>query len=481
MRMIIEARIVSSTGSEKVVSLADIERGDGDLKQLGLNLSEGRDLMHDVQHALVNAQTHAVVEESRQCPYCHAELSVKTMHTIQYKTVYGKVTIDSPQLRGCKCKYLKGTASYSPLAQAIPFRMSPELEYLQVKWAAHLPYAAATKLLKEILPLDEAISTSGVKNRVRAVGQELDDKVESAIRGERQYPSCRTKKLKITAIAVDSAWLRQRPWRQQQDEAKLAEYFPSKRPPPTGRHVNIIAGRAVRDDGTSRVYGYVNKEVTSAATRLDHFLSEQMVGNDEKITIVSDGAAEFEKAVEGSVRPLKRILDWFHIAMKFRAIEQSAQRFPELLAPNGRPIKDEIASAKWLTWHGKGSEAVERIKSIHDMFELALVNPAYNALWWNLRGTYWYLDSNSKYLVNYGWRYRRGMPISSSIAESAVNEVVSLRCAKKRQMRWTDEGAHLLVQVRVAALNGELKMRDNPMPRRFTGKGTCDEQSKRAA
>ncbi len=35
------------------------------------------------------------------------------------------------------------------------------------------------------------------------------------------------------------------------------------------------------------------------------------------------------------------------------------------------------------------------------------------------------------YLVNYGWRYRRGMPISSSIAESAVNEVVSLRCAKK--------------------------------------------------
>ena len=54
------------------------------------------------------------------------------------------------------------------------------------------------------------------------------------------------------------------------------------------------------------------------------------------------------------------------------------------------------------------------------------------------------------------------MPISSSIAESAVNEVVSLRCAKKRQMRWTNKGAHLLVQVWVAVLNGELKMRDMP-------------------
>jgi len=41
--------------------------------------------------------------------------------------------------------------------------MSPELDYLHVKWAAHLPYPAATKFLKEILPLDHAISTSGAK------------------------------------------------------------------------------------------------------------------------------------------------------------------------------------------------------------------------------------------------------------------------------------------------------------------------------
>jgi hypothetical protein len=32
--------------------------------------------------------------------------------------------------------------------------------------------------------------------------------------------------------------------------------------------------------------------------------------------------------------------------------------------------------------------------------------------------------------VNYGARYRKGLPISSSIAESAVNQVVSHRMAK---------------------------------------------------
>jgi len=92
-------------------------------------------------------------------------------------------------------------------------------------------------------------------------------------------------------------------------------------------------------------------------------------------------------------------------------------------------------------------------------------------LQWNLRGTYWYLEPNSQYLTNYGWRYRRGMTISSSIAESAVNEVVSLRCAKKRQMRWTNKGAHLLVQVRVAVLNGDLKTRELPEPCNSTQSG----------
>src|SRR5439155_21859765 len=60
--------------------------------------------------------------------------------------------------------------------------------------------------------------------------------------------------------------------------------------------------------------------------------------------------------------------------------------------------------------------------------------------------------------VNYGARYRKRLPISSSIAESAVNQVVSHRMAKKQQMRWTDEGAHCLAQVRVADLNGELSV-----------------------
>ena len=39
--------------------------------------------------------------------------------------------------------------------------------------------------------------------------------------------------------------------------------------------------------------------------------------------------------------------------------------------------------------------------------------------------------------------------------ESAVNQVVSKRMAKKQQMQWTQQGAHLLLQVRIRVLNEE--------------------------
>ena len=82
----------------------------------------------------------------------------------------------------------------------------------------------------------------------------------------------------------------------------------------------------------------------------------------------------------------------------------------------------------------------------------------YSTLYWNLRRLFFYIENNAGALVNYGMRYHKGQPISSSIAESAVNLVVSHRMAKKQQMRWTDKGAHYLALVRVAVLNEEFSV-----------------------
>ncbi len=274
----------------------------------------------------------------------------------------------------------------------------------------------------------------------RGVGAQIDAEIErdiaqqpQAIAGEalRQADN-------VSCVSVDSAWLR------------CCEKSETQ-----ARHVNIVAGRATFDNRAPRVYAYVHKEVGSAAARLDQFLRCNGVTPQERVSVISDDAGEFRKAVEGSQLARGRILDWFHIAMKFKAAENALFGCKQIEPLEREALKAEIRSAKWLVWHGKGGKAIARIKAL-DALLLPRQHYEFSTLWWNLHGITCYLRNNTPDLVNYGARHRKGLPISSSIAESAVNQVVSLRMAKKRQMRWTDAGAHRLVQIRVAVLNGKL-------------------------
>jgi hypothetical protein len=44
----------------------------------------------------------------------------------------------------------------------------------------------------------------------------------------------------------------------------------------------------------------------------------------------------------------------------------------------------------------------------------------------------------------------------TGFVESTINQLVAKRFVKKQQMRWTPRVAHLLLQIRVQALNGDL-------------------------
>ena len=59
-----------------------------------------------------------------------------------------------------------------------------------------------------------------------------------------------------------------------------------------------------------------------------------------------------------------------------------------------------------------------------------------------------YIDSNADSLINYCERFRAGERISSCLAESTVNAVISKRFAKRQQMQWAPRGAHILLQTR---------------------------------
>jgi UDP-N-acetylmuramate-alanine ligase len=65
-----------------------------------------------------------------------------------------------------------------------------------------------------------------------------------------------------------------------------------------------------------------------------------------------------------------------------------------------------------------------------------------------------YIETNESALIDYGQRHRAGKPISTSRAEGTVNQLVSARMNKRKQMRWSPRGAHRVLQVRAAVLDG---------------------------
>ena len=207
MQMIIEARMVDDLGETAPVRLALIER-ESTTSTLGLSLAEGKALLASAQKYLVAEQSLSIAGAHSYCSRCGVRLGVKGWHQRQIRTVFGLVDVRSPRLRCCACAGRRPGASVSPMVEVLPMRVTPELEYLQVKWAAHLPYAQAAALLAEVLPIADVISVSGLKRWVRAVGAALKFGPASRAVGAAGDQLAAQGYAAPTSVAVDSAWLK---------------------------------------------------------------------------------------------------------------------------------------------------------------------------------------------------------------------------------------------------------------------------------
>jgi hypothetical protein len=128
------------------------------------------------------------------------------------------------------------------------------------------------------------------------------------------------------------------------------------------------------------------------------------------------------------------------------------------VSPSPDELEKQLERVKWYLWHGNAFNALHIVADIEEDLEvLETENPPLQKLLGGIREFKTYLTNNQAFLVNYGDRYRHGETISTAFIESTVNEVISKRFVKKQQMRWTKEGAHSLLQVRVQVLNDELR------------------------
>lgn len=185
-------------------------------------------------------------------------------------------------------------------------------------------------------------------------------------------------------------------------------------------------------------------------------LEDQGYDNQGQIIVLSDGEECLEKLVNGLPKPAKHILDWFHISMKIQPLAQLAETAPEEM----EAFAEDICRIKWRLWHGQVERAASLISSLNN----SITNIPVQSLWSFratklLRKLQSYIQKNKPSIVDYSARYRSGKRIATSLAESSANALVAKRFVKKQQMRWSRIGAHFLLKVRIAVLNGDLQNR----------------------
>jgi hypothetical protein len=436
-----------------------IERDDGDIDiseqltiverdllnsdNLGMTLAEAQDVLASVQETMVRHQVEEYIEQHSTCPHCNTIRSHKGKHQIVMRTVFGKLRLTSPRFYTCTCESTT-RKSFSPLAKCLPERTAPELLYLETKWASLMSYGLSVNLLKEVLPID--INTTSLKRQVWQLAQrceqELGEEHFAFIEGysmdweQLPYPDM------PLVVGLDGGYVHAR-----NGDNRKAGWF------------EVIVGKSLSQERDDKRFGFVSTYDKKRRRRVFETLKSQGFQMNQGITFLSDGG-DTVRDLQFYLSPQsEHLLDWFHITMKITVMRQTVKGLPVELPLDRPPDFDhEFERIKWFLWHGNVFQALQTLNMLVDdleMLQAMLKVPVVSKL---LRLTcefQRYIQKNQQFIPNYGDRYRHNEIISTAFVESTVNQVISKRFVKKQQMRWTQEGTHLLLQIRIQVLNND--------------------------
>ena len=219
----------------------------------------------------------------------------------------------------------------------------------------------------------------------------------------------------------------------------------------------VIAGKSMPTDGPAKCFGFVQTYDTKPKRRLFEVLKSQGMQLNQQVTFVTDGGDDVRELPLYLNPQAEHLLDWFHITMRLTVMNQMAKGLRSRERPDlTTEVTQDLERLKWLLWHGKVFRALQTVEDLEVDLDIEGAGPEQRKLLKTVTEFGGYIRANGAWIPNYGERYRCGETISSAFVESTVNQVVSKRMVKKQQMRWTPEGAHLLLQARTRTLNGEL-------------------------
>jgi hypothetical protein len=176
MQCTIQVVITTDEGQTETRDIACVEREDLTPSTLGLTLAEGKAILKALQAVAVEQQMAAYLETQRPCAHCGNLRHSKGYHTTQIRTVFGTIPVHSLRLYQCRCQSDPSdmARTFSPLTVLLLEPMTPELLFLETKWATLMSYGITAQLLHEVLPIDEALTPCTIREHVFKVAERLE-------------------------------------------------------------------------------------------------------------------------------------------------------------------------------------------------------------------------------------------------------------------------------------------------------------------
>jgi hypothetical protein len=433
MRWKIQLIAEAATGETTEAEVATIEREDLlSPATTGLTIAEGKTILESLQKRMVAAQVEHHGASMKACLKCGAALRTKGHYNSMLRTVYGNVPMRVRRLRGCACAFDSATRS-TVFTNHNP--VTPELKYLTAKLAALMPFGKVGDFLSELLPLSAKAAPGTIRNRTMRVGRRLQNSAEALAVSARREPCERA------VVGLDGGYVRSR--------HRRPEY-----------NFEVVAGKVLDQEGSVARFAFVRDGGSVGESAAGLAMRRSGVNESTSVTVLTDGDAGL-RAIQRRVAPeAKHVLDWFHVGMRFENLKQVAKGINGLTdgALRNHALA-EIERAKWRFWNGYAERGIIGLVHLAHWAAAQCFDhlPSLKKLSKSLLDVIRYLESNSDSIPDYGERYRAGSRISTGFAESAVNEIIAKRMAKKQKMRWNRYTVQRFLDVRVHVLNGTLE------------------------
>ena len=352
MKFRIEVICVSEDGAEQRNEVRAIERQELAMETLGLNLAEGKSILEGLQDFVVAQQTAEDLEQRRGCPRCGRAHTSKGTGTIDVKTVFGPVELPNPRWNRCPCQ-ADGPKTFRPMTHWLRGRPSPELLYLETKWGSLAPYAKVAELLKDVLPVGDALNQETVRTNLHATAERLEQELgeEQLCLFDRTQEDWEQQGLPDGPITVgiDGGYVR---------AAHKEGWFEVI----AGKSVVAFRREAEDETPSAKCFGFVQTYDDKPRRRLWELMKSQGMKENQQVVFMSDGGETVRRLQEYLHPCSEHVIDWFHITMRLTVLQQQTKTLRAEQPELGEEIAKQLESVKHLLWHGNAEEALRTVR-----------------------------------------------------------------------------------------------------------------------